>query len=122
MTVALRDEISLKNTKDTINEFCLHAGSKVNLTKTECLLLGNLIYGVKVSMKVIKVLGIYIGHDKIECYANNWTKVYDDMQKLFESWKRRKLTIFGKTCIINTLVFLSLFIEHRYLECQMRIF
>ena len=25
------------------------------------------------------------------------------MQKLFESWKRRKLTIFGKTCIINTL-------------------
>ena len=25
------------------------------------------------------------------------------MQKLFESWKRRKLTIFGKTCIINSL-------------------
>ena len=109
LTVALRDEISMKNTIDTINEFCLHAGSKVNLAKTECLLLGNLkglyneIYGVKVSMKVVKVLGIYIGHDKIECYSNNWTKVYDDMQKLFESWKRRKLTIFGKTCIINTL-------------------
>ena len=109
LTVALRDERSMKNTIDTINEFCLHAGSKVNLAKTECILLGNLkglyneIHGVNVSIKAIKVLGIYIGHDKIDCYANNWTKVYNDMQKLFESWKRRKLTIFGKTCIINTL-------------------
>ena len=25
------------------------------------------------------------------------------MQKLFESWKKRKLAIFGKTCIVNTL-------------------
>ena len=31
------------------------------------------------------------------------TIVYNDIQKLFESWKRRKLTLFGKTCIINTL-------------------
>ena len=26
-----------------------------------------------------------------------------DMEKLFESWKKRKLTIFGKCEIINTL-------------------
>ena len=25
------------------------------------------------------------------------------MEKLFESWKRRKLTLFGKACIIRTL-------------------
>ena len=25
------------------------------------------------------------------------------MEKLFETWKKRKLTVFGKTCIINTL-------------------
>lgn len=30
-------------------------------------------------------------------------KIYNDMEKLFESWKRRKLTLFGKSCIINTL-------------------
>ena len=109
LSVALRDEKSLKNAIDTIQEFCSHAGSKINLDKTECILLGQLkglyneLYGVKVSKKAIKVLGIYVGHDKCECNANNWTKVYDDMQKLFESWKRRKLTKFGKTCIINTL-------------------
>ena len=25
------------------------------------------------------------------------------MERLFESWKKRKLTIFGKTCVINSL-------------------
>ena len=25
------------------------------------------------------------------------------MEKLFESWKKRKLTLFGKTCVINAL-------------------
>lgn len=33
----------------------------------------------------------------------NWMKIYHDMEKLFESWKRRKLTVFGKSCIIKTL-------------------
>lgn len=51
----------------------------------------------------IKLSGIYIGHNKEECYNKNWMKIYHDMEKLFESWKRRKLTVFGKTCIIKTL-------------------
>lgn len=25
------------------------------------------------------------------------------MEKLFESWKKRKLTIFGKSCVVNNL-------------------
>ena len=41
------------------------------------------------------------GHDKLECYNKNWMKVYHDVEKLFESWKR-KLSIFGKCTIINT--------------------
>ena len=31
LTVALWDEISLKNAIDTIQEFCAHAGSKINV-------------------------------------------------------------------------------------------
>ena len=45
----------------------------------------------------------YLYHDKVECYNKNWMKVYDNMEKLFESWKKRKLTIFGKCCVVNTL-------------------
>ena len=31
------------------------------------------------------------------------TKIHDDIQNIFEPWKKRKLTIFGKTCIIISL-------------------
>ena len=51
----------------------------------------------------MKCLGVCIGHDKEECYNKNWMKIYHDMEKLIESWKKRKLTLFGKTCVINTL-------------------
>lgn len=50
---------------------------------------------VKIANKVARCLGIFIGHDKEECYNNNWIKIYQDIEKLFESWKRRKLTLFG---------------------------
>ena len=41
----------------------------------------------KVTNKAVKCLGIYIGHDKEECYNKNWMKIYHDMVTLFESWK-----------------------------------
>ena len=39
LTVTLKDTLSLKNTIETIHEFCAHAGSKINIAKTECILL-----------------------------------------------------------------------------------
>ena len=72
------------------------------------------IFGIKIKNQSIKCLGIYIGHDKDDCYNKNWTKTLSDMEKLFESWKKRKLTIFGKTCIINSLA-LSKFIYKAYI-------
>ena len=43
--------------------------------------------------------------ENFHLYGNrNWLKVYHDMEELFESWKRRKLTILRKCCIVNTLV------------------
>ena len=47
--------------------------------------------GIRVTNGAVKCLGIYIGHDKLECYNKNWMKVYHDAEKLFESivyfWK-----------------------------------
>ena len=109
LTMILKNVASLRHGLETIKSFCLHAGSKINIGKTECILLGSLkdtfneIDGIKVNNSYVKCLGIYIGHDKEECYNKNWMKVYDNMEKLFESWKRRKLTIFGKCCVVNTL-------------------
>ena len=109
LTMALKDIDSLRNTIETVNNFCMHAGSKINISKTECILLGPLkgryrnIEGINVTDKAVKCLGIYLGHDKIECYNKNWMKIYHDTEKLFESWKKRKLSLFGKCCVINTL-------------------
>ena len=107
--MALKDIDSLRNTLETVNNFCMHAGSEINISKTECILLGPLkgryrnIEGINVTDKAVKCLGIYLGHDKIECYNKNWMKIYHDTEKLFESWKKRKLSLFGKCCVINTL-------------------
>ena len=64
---------------------------------------GENISNIKVNRNYIKCLGIYFGYNKGECYERNWTNTVKDMEKLFESWKKRKLTIFGKCEIINTL-------------------
>lgn len=50
---------------------------------------------VKIVNKVVRCLGIFIGYDKEECFNNNWIKIYYDIEKLFEFWKRRKLILFG---------------------------
>ena len=46
---------------------------------------------------------LYIGHNKIECHEKNWMSFQRDIKNLLDSWKNRKLTIFGKPCIVNTL-------------------
>jgi exonuclease III len=69
MTLALKNIESLNQALNTINNFCIHAGSKINISKTECILLGPLkdmfseIKGITVSNRAVRCLGIYIGHD-----------------------------------------------------------
>lgn len=64
MTVTLGDIESMKHAIDTIDKFCKLAGSKINLSKTECILLGNLkdqfenLEGIKVAKQAVKCLGI----------------------------------------------------------------
>ena len=108
MILTLKNIESLKQAIKTTNKFCELAGSKINISKTESILLGILkdkhktIEGINVTKTAVKTLGIYIGHDKAECYNKNWMKTYHEMEKLFESWKRRKLSNFWKCTIINS--------------------
>ena len=109
LTLALKNIVSVEHAVETIDVFCRHAGSKININKTEYILMGHLagtydnIQGINVNTNVVKCLGIYIGHNKEECYIKNWMDVYHGIEKLFESWKKRKLTILGKCCIVNSL-------------------
>lgn len=122
MTLSLKNIDSLKQAIKTIDIFCKLAGSKINLSKTECVLLGTLknqynnVEGIHVTNQSVKCLGIHIGHDKIECYNKNWMKIFHEMETLFESWKKRKLTIFGKCTIINILAISKLIYVASILE------
>ena len=108
-TLSLKDELSMELAISEINMFSNVSGMKLNVSKTECILLGNLknmdvnTFGIKVNTNCLKTLGVYVGHDKELCYRNNWIRCIADMEKLLESWKTRNLTLFGKCCIINTL-------------------
>ena len=121
-TLPLKDKKSLKVVIHEIEIFSKFSGMKLNLSKTECILLGHLkgrykkIEGVTVNESCVKTLGIYVGHNKKMCYDNNWTKTVNDIEKLFESWKKRKLTIFGKVCVINTLAISKLIYVASILE------
>ena len=59
--------------------------------------------GIPITNDVVRCLGIYIGLNQTQCYELNWLKTSEDMQKLLESWKKRKLTIFGKAYVVNSL-------------------
>ena len=108
-TLILRNENSLKTALTCIKNFGYISGLTLNINKTECILLGNLkdmyneLHGVKINNDCTKVLGIYLGHNTEKCIEKNWGNKIKELERLFESWKKRKLTIFGKTCVINSL-------------------
>ena len=86
------------------------SGLMINKNKTEGLLIGKLKHSkdneenIKWTNKPIKTLGIYYGHDYIECEKLNWEKKIEKMNSLFLSWSKRNLSILGKVLIIKALI------------------
>ena len=54
-------------------------------------------------MSAIKSLGIYFSANTQESLHLNWNKLIEDIQNLLNSWKRRKLTLFGTITVLKTL-------------------
>ena len=74
------------------------------------------IRGVRITNSCIESLGIYIGHDKTECYEKNWTSKLEKLERILSVWKKRNLTIFGKCTIINTLAISKTFYNANTLQ------
>ena len=108
-TLLLSDLNSLDAAIDTVNQFSNVAGPKLNLEKSEGVLLGPLkntmdkYKNIKFTNDAIRVLGIYIGHDKEKCHEKNWNEKINKIRLIFERWKYRNLTMFGKILIIKSL-------------------
>ena len=110
LTLILSDLQSVSSSINTIKQFSKVAGPKLNLDKTEGLLIGNLknsnieeYMGISITNRLTKVLGIYIGNTQIQCEELNWNEKLNKIQNILNLWIKRNLTIFGKTVVVNTL-------------------
>ena len=108
-TIFLESEHNIPILLNEIQRFSEVSGLILNKAKTKGLLLGrnrrnvHFIHGIDFSMSAIKSLGIYFSANTQESLQLNWNKLIEDIQNLLNSWKRRKLTLFGKITVLKTL-------------------
>lgn len=83
------------------------------MTKAECIILGPFkerldhqthVCQIKINKDTLKCLGIYVGLNKYICNEKNWIYKLQEFEKILDSWRCRKLTIFGKSQIVNSLI------------------
>ena len=108
-TLTLTSIDSINASMKTINDYCNVSGMKLNIAKTEGIWLGslkgnpNLFHGIHFTKNPVRILGIYIGHDKDKCYDENWVRKINKLKNCIHVWKSRKLTLFGKVHILKSL-------------------
>lgn len=112
-TLTLADRHSVSKTFDVLNTFCKASGAKVNVEKSEvlvindaCTSLSGLHLPLTVKDNAIEILGIYLGLDKQICENMNWRRKINKIRNLLNIWKQRYLTLRGRAIVIQTL-FLS---------------
>jgi hypothetical protein len=83
----------------TLSGFPFHINLK-HLLSISFLYFSGITHELTIKVKI----GIYYGHDHIECEKLNWEKKIEKMNNLFLSWSKRNLSILGKVLIIKALI------------------
>ena len=92
---------------DLVLEFGKFSGLKLNISKTEGMLLGSLqgtnikIANIKF-LNSIRYLGIYVGNDHTENNYKNWESRLEKFQRTLDNWKSKNLSIYSKVNFIKT--------------------
>ena len=119
----LRDKRSAELVLNHIVSFSRVSGLEINRTKSEVLLLEfeqhlgdgtDKLLGIPI-VSQLKILGHHFGLHKMICNFQNFYCKLAKMDKIFNMWKQRHLTLFGKRIIIQTLVN-SLFVYNCQIE------
>ena len=122
-TIFVKTVKSLEQLIKKFQSFGRASGLKLNMTKTRGIWLGGLKdQGLRISKGIhftgnpVKMLGLYIGHNKIKMKEMNWDKKIESINKTILYWNKQNLSLFGKvkvikTYVISKIVFIASLIE-----------
>ena len=100
----------MQNIFAEFNKFSQVSGLNVSRSKTEGLWIGRnrqmgeQIAGITWPETGIKVLGIFFSHDEAEMSRQNFDKRIIEMKSILSKWKKRGLSLIGKTQILKTFI------------------
>lgn len=113
-TIITLDQDSTFEVFKTVCKFSDVSGLKLNLSKTEGIWLNqnsiptNLVK-IKWSVGPVKSLGVYFGLDTEKVQKLNWDNKLDKLQRLLSVWRKRDLTLYGKSVVINVIAMSQIF-------------
>jgi len=122
-TITVADLDSIKHVFGKIDKYSKISGLVLNTEKTKGIWMGPLKdLGIRKFEEIIwtgnaiKCLGVYIGHNKNQCYKLNWTNKVDTIEKMIRHLKCYKFSLFGKVKVIKQFL-LSKFAFHASILC-----
>jgi len=101
---------NLENTFNILQEISTPSGLKINVEKSEILLLGN-VRKEEISNKYrnlvkgeVKVLGLKLQSDPIKTSETNYNEAKEKMKNSLVNWSKRKMSLAGKICVIKSMI------------------
>ena len=104
-----KDEVSLGKLLELLDLFKVCSGLKLHQSKSEAMWLGknanktDTLFGVQWPQRPISALGISFSYNLKLCELENFSQKICKIQKLFNIWSQRDLSLYGKITIAKTL-------------------
>lgn len=105
-------EAVLEEALNVLDRFYLISGLKINVEKTQVVWIGSLVGStarlcqdkqLDWVQNTFKVLGIVFFADVSNIWNFNYQSKMDELKRLLSVWKRRKLTLYGRICVVKSL-------------------
>ena len=110
MTLWIKQKTTIEGIKTKTEIFGRMTGLKLNIDKTEIILLGK-AYKNNIPRKYrhqikeeIKSLDITISTDQAKSNTKNYNDILGKMRSTIEKWETRKMSLAGRICIIKRLI------------------
>ena len=101
-TLLLIDLDSMQTLLETLESVRGYSGSELNKSKTEAMWLGcwatrkDTPFEFRWPENSVYALGIHFSNDRSKCESLYFDNNPEDLEKILNSWKRRKLNLLGK--------------------------